>query len=205
MEENVSKQRPNPPTNNVLPDIITNGSVFFDDDKFNYKQNNTINSPLKARLHGISPRVSEPGSAGSYHDFTPNSILPSRKKSERSPMRARSSSLEPSSLDEARMSLHKFHSRNEEFRNVLRSMMKIGRGTSIWEAELAIMEASCEILKSDRSDIFLLDKNTNCLRSSTRVGRRKSAKANKTIDQGKYHARVVCVYVCVFQDEVVLP
>jgi len=165
---------PTPPQSR-LPNIDTRANSD-DSDKFTYKQSL---SPLKSRIAsgtvvGVSPRGADPSSASSYHDWdvTELSSSPPKRKIQPPPhTRARSCSLEPSSLDEAKQSLQNFHSRNEEFRNVLRCMMKIGRGTNIHEAEQAIMQASCEILKSDRSDIFLFDVCREKLRSSTRVGR----------------------------------
>ena len=169
-------QNPNPPlTSAKLPNINSKSGEVGSND-FSYRQNT---SPLKSRILSGDPdarknSIKVDPNISSYHDFNPDSYTPTpsssspraeeqpsspaaRKKRGGTTYRARSCSLEPRSLDEAKASLHNFHSRNEEFRQILSCLMKIGRGTNLYEAEQAIMQACCEILKSDRSDIYMFD------------------------------------------------
>lgn len=84
-----------------------------------------------------------------------------------------------SDLDSVKATLNDLHYRSEEFSNMLDLLMQIGKGATMKDAEESIMSASCEILKADRSDIFIYNEESNKLRSRTRVGRRSTM-----LDQG---------------------
>jgi len=61
--------------------------------------------------------------------------------------------------------------RSEEFSDMLDLLLQIGKGTTLREAEATIMSACCDIVKCDRSDLYVYEHESNVLRSRTRVGR----------------------------------
>ena len=68
-------------------------------------------------------------------------------------------------MDSARDLLDTAHSRAEEFSDMLELLMQIGKGATLRDAEESIMTASCEILKADRSDVFVLDVDREVLKT----------------------------------------
>ena len=64
--------------------------------------------------------------------------------------RARTSSFEPQSIDNAKDMLDDMQVRSEEFSDMLDLLLQIGKGTTLRDAEASIMSASCEIVKANR-------------------------------------------------------
>eukprot|EP00518_Triparma_eleuthera_P018329 CAMPEP_0197560118 /NCGR_PEP_ID=MMETSP1320-20131121/22514_1 /TAXON_ID=91990 /ORGANISM="Bolidomonas sp., Strain RCC2347" /LENGTH=1008 /DNA_ID=CAMNT_0043121641 /DNA_START=116 /DNA_END=3139 /DNA_ORIENTATION=+ len=116
---------------------------------------------------------------GSRHTLS-NGPTPQGPKSAIRRDRSRSSSFEPQTLDSAKEALDHYHSRAEEFSDMLELLMQIGKGATLRDAETSIMAASCDILKADRSDVFVYDIDEEVLKSRTRVGRRETEHAALT-------------------------
>ena len=68
-------------------------------------------------------------------------------------------------MDSAKEALDHYHSRAEEFSDMLELLMQIGKGATLRDAESSIMVASCEILTADRSDVFVYDIDKEVLKS----------------------------------------
>lgn len=68
-------------------------------------------------------------------------------------------------MDSAKEALDHYHSRAEEFSDMLELLMQIGKGATLRDAGTSIMAASCDILKADRSDVFVYDIDEEVLKS----------------------------------------